>query len=422
MRRLLTALGPALVLLAWASAPASGQTPAPQPANNVLGDVLTVDATSKQIYLKTDAGAVVIVTVSDATRILKNPPGETKLDKATPMQLSEIAAGDRVLALGKPSADGKTLVGPRVVVVNTKTDIAAKHEAERAEWRRRGIVGVVTALNPEAKEITIQTRTAEGPKPVVIPAGAPNVKLRRYAPDSVKFADAKPSTFEEVKVGDQLRAKGDRSEDGARFNAEEIVTGTFRIAIGTVAAVDAAKNEFTIKQAQGDQPLTVVVRPDSVLKQVPPEALAMMAGGGPGGPGAGGAGGGQAGGQRPGGQGQGGGQAQGAGGGQGAGQGGGQGQGPGGGQRRMGGGGDMIQQMLERLPPVTLAELKPGQMVIISSTVGADPTRVTAIQLVANIEPLVAMMSRRPGAGGAGGLGGLGGGGGLNFGFGIGQP
>jgi len=87
----------------------------------------------------------------------------------------------------------------------------------------------------------------------------------------------------------------------------------------------------------------------------------------------------------------------------------------------MGGGGDMIQQMLERLPPVTLAELKPGQMVIISSTVGADPTRVTAIQLVANIEPLVAMMSRRPGAGGAGGLGGLGGGG-LNFGFGIGQP
>src|SRR5919201_1077191 len=134
MRRVLTALTLALALVAVAAA--SGQTPAP--ANNVLGDVLTVDAASKQIYVKTDAGAVVIVTVSDATRILKNPPGETKLDKATPMQLSEIGAGDRVLALGKPSADGKTLVGPRVVVVNTKTDIAAKHEAERAEWRRRG--------------------------------------------------------------------------------------------------------------------------------------------------------------------------------------------------------------------------------------------------------------------------------------------
>jgi hypothetical protein len=93
-----------------------------------------------------------------------------------------------------------------------------------------------------------------------------------------------------------------------------------------------------------------------------------------------------------------------------------------------GGGGDMVQQMLERMPPVTLAELKPGTMIIVSSTVGVDPTRVTAIQLVSGIEPLVAMMSRRsggmggPGGGAAGGLGGAGGGGGLSFGFGIGQP
>ena len=77
MRKLLTALALAFVLSAWAAA--SGQTPAP--ANNVLGDVLTVDAASKQIYVKTDAGAVVIVTVSDAKRILKNPPGESKLEQ-----------------------------------------------------------------------------------------------------------------------------------------------------------------------------------------------------------------------------------------------------------------------------------------------------------------------------------------------------
>ncbi|PYS75759.1 MAG: hypothetical protein DMF66_18500, partial [Acidobacteria bacterium] len=300
----------------------------------------------------------------------------------TPMQLSDVAAGDRVLALGRPSADGKTLVGPRVVVVNTKADIAAKQEAERAEWRRRGIVGVVSALNPQTKEITIQTRTAEGPKPVVVAAGGANVKLTRYAPDSIKFSDRKPSAFEEVKVGDQLRAKGDRSEDGARFTPEEIVTGSFRTSVGTVAA----KGEFTIKQLQGNQPLTVVVRPDSVLKQIPPEALTMMMGGGMGGPGAGGAGGGE---RRAGGQGAPAG-GQGAGTGQGGGQGTGQGtgQGQGGGVRRMGGGGDFMQQMLERLPPVTLAELKPGTMVVVSSTVGADPTRVTAIQLVSNIEPL----------------------------------
>jgi len=423
MRKLLAA---AAFVFLLTSAAAFAQTPAP--ANNVLGDVIATDAGSKQIFVKTDAGSVVVITVTDATKILKNPPGEKGLDKATPVQLSDIAAGDRVLALGRPSADGKTLVGPRVVVVNTKSELTAKQDAERAEWRRRGLVGVISAVNPETKEITIQTRTPDGPKPVVIPAGA-NVKLRRYAPDSIKFADAKPSTFEEVKVGDQLRAKGDRNEDGSRFNAEEIVTGTFRTSVGTITAVDAAKNEFTIKQLQGNQPLTVVVRADTVLKQVPPDALAMMGGGGFGGPGG-------AQGGRPGGQGAGGGQGQGAtqggaqgagpGGGQGAGSGGGQGQGPGGGTRR--GGGDFMQRMLDQLPPVTLADLKPGQMVVVSSTVGADPTRVTAIQLVSNVEPIVAMMSRRaggaggPGAGAAGGLGGFGAGGGINFGFGIGQP
>ncbi|HJQ32543.1 MAG TPA: hypothetical protein VJ866_10200, partial [Pyrinomonadaceae bacterium] len=263
-----------------------------QAGNNVLGDVVAVDAASKQIFVKTDTGSVVVVTVSDATKILKNPPGETKLDKSAPYTLAQIGAGDRILALGKLSDDGKTLTAPRAVVINTKAEITAKQEKERAEWQARGVVGVVSAVNAEAKEITINTRTPEGPKPVVIPASA--AKLRRYAPDSIKFADAKPSTFEEVKVGDQLRAKGDKSADGTHFTPEEIVTGSFRTSVGTVKAVDAAKNEITIEQMQDKKPLTVVVRPDSVLKQFPADIAAMLMGGGaggPGGPGSGAAGG-----------------------------------------------------------------------------------------------------------------------------------
>ncbi|HYH85500.1 MAG TPA: hypothetical protein VEX60_08455, partial [Pyrinomonadaceae bacterium] len=396
MKRTLTVLALALLAIAAASS-ALAQTAAP--ATNVLGDVVAVDTGAKTIFVKTDAGAVVTVTVADSTRILKNPPGETKLDKATPMSLAEVGAGDRILALGKLSEDGKTLPSARAVVINTKAEVAAKHEAERAEWQQRGIVGVVSAVNPQTKEITIQTRTAEGPKPVVIAASDASIKLRRYAPDSIKFADAKPASFEEVKSGDQLRAKGVKSEDGARFTPEEVVTGTFRTAMGTVTAVDAAKGEITITQAQDQKPLTVVVRHDSVLKQfqLPPEVAAMMAGGGaPGGAagGPGGAAGGQGGGQRvvvqqaaPGG-----GQAP-------AGGAGGQGQGSGGPRRMMGG--DM-QQMLERMPAVALADIKPGQMIVVSSTVGADPARVTAIQLVSNVEPLIAMMSRRQGGAGGG--------------------
>ncbi|HEX8503465.1 MAG TPA: hypothetical protein VF659_22970 [Pyrinomonadaceae bacterium] len=423
MRKLLTLL--ALALALPAAAPGAG---AQTPANNVLGDVVAVDAAAKQVFVKTDAGAVVIVAVSDATRILKNPPGESRLDKATPYTLAQIAAGDRILALGKLSDDGKTLAGPRAVIVNSKAEITAKNEAERAEWQARGVVGTVSAVNAETKEITIQTRTPEGPKPVVIAAGGPAVKLRRYAPDSIKFADAKPSAFEEVKAGDQLRAKGEKNADGSRLTAEEVVTGSFRTTLGTVKAVDVAKNEIIIEQAADKKPLVVVIRPDSVLKQVPAEMGMMMGGGGgPGGPGG-----------APGGAAPAGSSAPAAGGATGGAapsarvviQGGAPGSTPpAGGQGAPGQGGPVRrmmdpQQMLERLPAVTLAELKPGQMIVISSTVGADPTRVTAIQLVSNVEPLVAMMSRRPGGapGGPGGGGALPGGGNMNFGFGIGQP
>jgi len=408
MKLLRAVLALALFALSTGAGPASA---AFQSGNNALGDVVAVDPAAKQIFVKTDAGTVVIVSLSDATRVLKNPPGEPKTDKAVPYTLAQIAAGDRVLALGKLSDDGKALPA-RIVIVNTKAEIAEKQEKERAEWQARGVVGVVSAVNAETKEITLQTRTPEGPKPVVIAAGAPGVKLRRYAPDSIKFADAKASTFEEVKAGDQLRAKGEKSPDGARFTPEEVVTGTFRTTLGTVKAVDAAKNEITIEQAADKKPLTVIVRPDSVLKQFPAQ-MGMMMGGGPGGPGAGAApqGGGERrvvvqGGPPPGGAAPGG--APGAG-------------GPGGGPQRM-----MMdpQQMLDRLPTLTLAEIKPGQMIVVSSTVGADPTRVTAIQLVYNVEPILAMMQRRQGgpAGGIPNLGGGAAGAGGGFGFGIGQP
>lgn len=375
----------------------------------VIGEVVAVDANSKQIFVKTDAGSVVVVALSDAAVIMRNPPGEKGVANAVPMALSAMGAGDRAFAIGKISDDKKTLAGARRIIVNTKADINAKQEAERAEWKLRGIVGSVTALNPSTKEITLQTRTPQGPQAVTINAAKEGVVFRRYAPDSVKFADAKPSTFEELKINDQLRAKGERSADGAAFAPEEIVSGSFQTVVGNVVSIDAAKSELVVKQASGDKQVTVVVAKDSLLKRVPAEFGAGMQGGGEGGPrrvmmqgGAGGAtppsGGQGASGQQPG-----------------AG-------GPGGGPvRRMM---DMAE-MLERLPLTTVAELKPGDMIVVSSTVGADPTRLTAIQLVAGVEPLVAMMARRQGgAPGSrpGGPSGAGGDAGFGFGFGIGQP
>jgi hypothetical protein len=223
-------------------------------------------------------------------------------------------------------------------------------------------------------------------KPVVITA-SDTVKFRRYAPDSVKFDDAKASSFAELKAGDELRALGERSADGTHFTPEEIVTGSFRMVAGTVTSVNAAAGEITIKNLQNSQPLTVVVNKDSMLRRVPPEMAQMLAtfaqrraaaqAAGPGAATSGtpaGAQPGQGGATSPDGQRR----FPGAGGGPG---------GEGGGARMRGGD---IQEMFEqRFTPITIADLKPGDAIAVSSTTGATPARVTAIRLAAGIEPLL---------------------------------
>ena len=56
-----------------------------------------------------------------------------------------------------------------------------------------------------------------------------------------------------------------------------------------------------------------------------------------------------------------------------------------------------LQQMLERMPPVQLSELKKGDALIISSSASTDPTSVTAINLVAGVEPFLAAAPRTAG-------------------------
>jgi len=56
--------------------------------------------------------------------------------------------------------------------------------------------------------------------------------------------------------------------------------------------------------------------------------------------------------------------------------------------------------MLERLPTISINDLKVGDTIIMSSLPGSDPTQFTAISVVTGVEPLLAMMAARPQAGG----------------------
>ncbi len=392
MKALFSAIAPAFILFfatvgVWAQPAAS--SPATQAEdksitpNRAQGEVKAIDLAGKQLILKTDAGSLVTVVFADNTSYMRVAPNATTLDGATKIAVTDVAEGDRVMAMGRVSDDRKSATA-RVIVVMSKADIAQKQEADRVEWQKRGILGVITAVKPETKEIVISTRSMAGQQPLTIPVSE-KVEMRRYAPDSIKFADAMPSKLDELKVGDQLRALGQRNTDGTSFTAEKVVTGSFKSVAGVVTAIDAATGEVKINDMQTKQQLTVVVKQDSVLRKFP----AMGAGGGmmmvrPGGAGAG-PGGPPAGGQgpRP------------------------AGMGPG------AGGGVNIQDMMERLPTIALADVKVGDTIIVSSTQGADPTRLTAISLISGADTLLNMLAARqqqatPGAPNpAGGLGGI---------------
>jgi hypothetical protein len=402
-----TFLFAAAITLLLAASPASFAQGDPNiAAKHAIGEIKSIDAAAKQLTIKTDAGSMVSVSLSDKTTYKKLNPGEQSLTNAADITFADLGEGDRVMARGTVSPDQKSVPALQIIVM-TKGDLAKKQEAERLEWRRRGILGVITALKPDSHEITISNRTMAGTQAVVIPIGD-KTEMRRYAPDSIKFSDAKPSSFGELKVGDQLRALGDRTEDPLRFNPQKVVTGSFRTVGGVVSAVDPATGEIHIKDLEKKVPLTIIIKQDAVLRRFPAE-MGMMGGFGRPGGGQGGA---------P----AGGGAAPAAGGGQpqqgaqprpqGAG-------GPGGPGGPRPGGGFNINDMLERLPTISIADVKVGDTIIVSSTQGADPTRLTAISLIAGADTLLAMLAPRPAAGQApnpaGGLGGSG----ISFGIGL---
>ena len=255
------------------------------------------------------------------------------------------------------------------------TDLEAHQQHEREDWQKRGIGGLVSAVDPAAGTITIGVSALGSTTNVTVQITKSTV-IRRYSPDSVKFDEAKPGTLAEIKPGDQLRARGTRNAAGTEFVAEEIVSGSFRNIAGTVSSIDAAANTVSIMDLITKQSVVVKISSESQVRKLPAEmaqriAMRMKA---------------SAAGAAP--------------------------EPPAAPQRlqrsvkptrrrthlaevrreiRPGGGGRApdLQQFLTRLPAATLADLQKGDAVMIVSTVGSASGQVTAITLLAGVEPAV---------------------------------
>ena len=356
------------------------------PVSKTVGTIKSIQADS--ITVAAEAGGEVTATLLASTKILRVPPGEKDLKNATVLQAQDLQPGDRVLVRGQASegGDGHTVVITALsVIVMKQSDVAAKQQRELDDWQKRGVDGIVTAVDAATGVITISPGRMGANKNIAVHIAKDTI-LRRYAPGSVKFDDAKPvpvSQFmAQIKVGDQLRARATRNSDGNEVSAEEIVSGSFPYIEGLIKTVDAVANTITVQDVISKTGVVVKVSSDSQMWRLPPEmaqriAMRLKAPGSGGGDRA--SGGGQS--QNMSGQGAG----LGAGGGRGpsAGQGG----GPGGGSG--GNGPPDLQRMLSRLPAIKLADLQKGDAVVILATAAGNSEAATAIKLVAGVEAIL---------------------------------
>jgi ribosomal protein L24 len=217
--------------------------------------------------LAVEGGADTNVVVQDGARLLQIEPGETDLKKAQPLQLSDLQTGDRILVRGGAGPDGKSILAASVIAMK-KADLAAKHAHDQAEWTRHGIGGLVGAVDATAGTITVSTSALGANKSILVHVSK-NTVLRRYAPGSVKFDDAQPAPLDQIKSGDQLRARGQRSPDGGELTADEVVSGSFRNISGTINSIDTGASTITVQDLTTKKPVVVKIADTAQLRKLP---------------------------------------------------------------------------------------------------------------------------------------------------------
>jgi hypothetical protein len=314
-----------LSLILLACRPDIAQSPANK---SVLGTITSFNRDTKAIEVKPDNAAGVPLKLLANTVVQRIAPGETNLKNAAAIELSEVMIGDRVLVtLASNGADALR------IVVMAAADIAKRDDADRQDWNKRGISGIVSGKN--GNQILLKLKTPRGDVQQTI-AVSDKTKFRRYSPDSVKFADARPSKIDEVSVGDQIRARGEKSPDGLRVDAEEVVSGTFLTKAGSVVSADLAGKEISVKELGSGKLFTIKVSADSTIKQMSGSPA----------PGA------------------------------------------------------NITQIVDSLPAAKIEDIKPGASIVVSGVKGQDADKVTAILIVTNADTLIRLATTPSGRGG----------------------
>ncbi len=336
-----------------------------QAPTRILGSITAIDGS--HFTVKTAAGEVHQFDIPSSAPIRRIEPGQTSLTNAVTIPLSDLAVGDRLLVLLGANSNGGAPQASEVIAIKHE-DVVKQQEQQPQAWGE-GVGGLVKSVDPSSGDIVLAAGAGLAAKSVTIHTTSSTI-LKRYAPASVSYAQAKPAPISDIHPGDQLMARGTKNADGTELTAQEVVSGSFRNISGLITSIDAAGQTITVKDLLTKKPVTIHITPEAQMRQLPERMAQLIAtrlnGQAPGGT-AGGRG------VRP----ENGG---GASGGEGTRRG-----GPGMAQGARGG--MSPQQILSRAPEIKLGDLQKNEAVMLVATQGT--AEVTAITLIAGVEPLL---------------------------------
>lgn len=364
---------------------ARAQAPAaPSPYTSVSGTITKVDAATKVISVKTDT-ADTTVKFSDQTKMMQLPPGEADTKKATPLKVEEISLGDHILA----RVQTKDLTGlpAGTIYINKASDIAKENAAKAQEWQTQAVSGFAETVDAAGKKVTMKVKGVAGaPDRDVALDLSGNVSYQHFSDKSFEYERADAAA---IKAGDHLRVLGSKNADVTQIKVTDLAADAIKQIGATIKSINPATGQIVATDT-AKRSVTITVRPATKVKRLDEPSALMIARivnpsfQGTGGRGGGrGAGGGAPTGGDPAGGGRGfGGQA-------GGGAPGGSGFGGRGGGRGGRGGAAQIQTIVDQQPDAKIADLKPGEPIIVSGPASADSSTFSAMMVLAGVDQIL---------------------------------
>ena len=332
-----------IYLIAAAVSPAAlyAQTPAAsvpaKPTVHLVGTVTTIDPSFQKLSVKEDkTGTEYSVSLENTKTFLKVEPGSKDLKAASRFNPSDLHTGDRVSIRGYSMDGVPNGVAAASVLLMSARDLQQARQTEMEAWQH-STAGVVNSVDTATKQLKITVRTPAGPKAVAV--DGTNARFTRYSPSSPKAPAA--SQLSEIQPGDQVRVIGTPNGDGSIITAQKVYSGTFRTVAGMIASISPDGKEITIDNRRTKQPVQLAITSDSAIRKLPPQMAMALAH--PSAPNA----------------------------------------------------SNDLSQLLERIPKISVSDLKPGDAVIATGGAAAGSSGLTATNIIAGMEPVFQTPQRR---------------------------